>query len=53
LESRDAAISSNCKNIRRLDHMSWACDAMRDVWEAEIKEIHEGAKAVVSTKIAD
>ena len=36
-----------------LDHMSWACDAMRDVWEAEIKEIHEGAKAVVSTKIAD
>ena len=34
-------------------HMSWACDAMKDTWEAEMKEIHEGAKAVISTKIAD
>lgn len=36
-----------------LSHMSWACDAMKDAWEAEMKEIHKGAKAVVSTKIAD
>jgi len=36
-----------------LDHVSWACDAMRDAWEAEMKEIHKGAKAVVSTKISD
>jgi hypothetical protein len=36
-----------------LDHMSWACDAMRDAWEAEMKEIHKGAKAIVSTEIAD
>ena len=36
-----------------LDHMSWACDAMREAWEAEMKEIHKGANAVVSTKIAD
>ena len=36
-----------------LDHMSWACDAMSEAWEAEMKEIHKGAKAVVSTKIAD
>ena len=34
-------------------HMSWACDAMKDTWEAEMKEIHEGAKAVVSTEIAE
>jgi hypothetical protein len=33
--------------------MSWACDAMRDAWEAEMKEIHKGAKAIVSTEIAD
>jgi predicted transcriptional regulator len=26
---------------------------VQELWEAEIKEIHEGAKAVVSTKIAD
>jgi len=26
---------------------------MKDAWEAEMKEIHKGAKAVVSTKIAD
>lgn len=36
-----------------LDHMSWACDAMREAWEAEIAGIHKGAKAIVSTKIAD
>ncbi|MEK9701638.1 MAG: hypothetical protein VW829_06440 [Deltaproteobacteria bacterium] len=36
-----------------LDHMSWACDAMREAWEAEMKEIHKGAKAVFSAKIAD
>ena len=36
-----------------LDHMSWACNAMREAWEAEMKEIHGGAKAVVSTTIAD
>ena len=36
-----------------LDHMSWACDAMREAWEAEMKGIHEGAKAFVSTNIAD
>ena len=30
-----------------LDHMSWACDAMREAWEAEMKEIHKGANAVV------
>ncbi len=29
------------------DHMSWACDAMREAWEAEMREIHNGAKAVV------
>ena len=33
--------------------MSWACDAMREAWEAEIREIHKGAKPVVSAKIAD
>ena len=33
--------------------MSWACDAMRDAWEAEMKEIYKGANAVVTTKIAD
>ncbi len=32
-----------------LDHMSWACDAMRVCWEAEMKEIHKGAKAMAST----
>jgi hypothetical protein len=36
-----------------LDRMSWACDAMRDAWEEEMKEIHRGTKAVVSTKITD
>lgn len=36
-----------------LDHMSWACDAMREAWQAEIEGIHKGAKAVVSTTIAD
>ena len=35
-----------------LDHMSWACDAMRVCWEAEMKEIHKGAKATISTEIA-
>ena len=29
-----------------LDNMSWACDAMRDAWEAEMREIHKGAEAV-------
>ena len=33
--------------------MSWACDAMRDSWEPEIEEIHEGAKAMVSTEPTD
>mgnify|MGYP001350970688 FL=1 len=36
-----------------LDHMSWACYAMREAWETEIGGIHKGAKAVVSTEIAD
>ena len=36
-----------------LDHMSWTCDAMRVCWEEEMKEIHKGARAVVSTKITD
>ena len=36
-----------------LDRMGWACDAMREAWEAEMKEIHKGAKAVVSTNLAD
>ena len=36
-----------------LDHMSWACDAMREVWEAEIEGMHKGAKAVVSAEIAN
>ena len=36
-----------------LSHMSWACDAMKDAWEAEMKEIHKGTNAVVSAKIAD
>ena len=36
-----------------LDRMSWACDAMREAWEAEIEGIHKDAKAVVSIKIAD
>ena len=36
-----------------LDHMSWACDAMREAWEAEMKEIHKGAKTAVSIKISD
>ena len=36
-----------------LDHMSWACDAMREAWEAEIGGIHLGAKAVLSTKITN
>ena len=35
-----------------LDHMGWACDAMREAWEAEIKEIHKGANSAVSTTIA-
>jgi hypothetical protein len=33
--------------------MNWACDAMTDAWEAQMKEIHKGAKAIVSTEIAD
>ena len=33
--------------------MSWACDAMREAWEAEMRGIHKGAKAVVSAIIAD
>ncbi|CAI8277506.1 MAG: Uncharacterised protein [Gammaproteobacteria bacterium] len=33
--------------------MSWACDAMKEAWEAEIEGIHKGAKAMVSTEIAD
>ena len=36
-----------------LNHMSWACDAMREAWESEIEGIHKGAKAVVSTEISD
>ncbi len=32
-----------------LDHMGWACDAMREAWEAGIERIHKGAKAMVST----
>ena len=36
-----------------LDHMSCACDAMRECWEAEIGGIHRGAKAVVSKEIAN
>ena len=36
-----------------LENMGWACDAMSEAWEAEMKEIHKGAKAVVSTKSAD
>jgi hypothetical protein len=35
-----------------LDHMGWTCDAIREAWEAEVKEIHMGAKAVLSTTIA-
>ena len=33
--------------------MSWAFDAMREAWEAEMREIHKGPKAVVSTEIAN
>lgn len=29
-----------------LDHMSWACDAMRNAWEAEMSEFHASVKAV-------
>jgi hypothetical protein len=36
-----------------LENKGWACDAMREAWEAEMREIHKGAKAVVSTKISD
>jgi hypothetical protein len=36
-----------------LENMGWACDAMREAWEAEMKEIHKGAKAVLSTTISD
>ena len=39
--------------VVELDNMSWVCDAMRDAWESEIEGIHEGAKATVSTAIAD
>ena len=36
-----------------LDHVSWACDAMREAWEAEIEGIYKGAKATVGIEIAD
>ena len=36
-----------------LDHMGWACDAMREAGEAKIRGIQKGAKATVSTEIAD
>lgn len=36
-----------------LDHMSWACDAMRDAWETEMREIHKGVKTVVSSNITN
>ena len=36
-----------------LDHMTWACDARRESWEPEIERIPKGAKATVSTEIAD
>ena len=31
--------------------MSWTCDSMREAFEMNIKKIHKGAKAVVSTKL--
>ena len=36
-----------------VDHMSWACDAMREAWESEIGGIHKGANATVNIEIAD
>ena len=33
--------------------MSWPYDSMREALEMDLKKIHKGAKAVVSTKIAD
>ena len=35
-----------------LENMGWAYDAMSEAWEAEMKEIHKGAKATISTEIA-
>ena len=32
--------------------MSWACDAEREVWEAEM-EVHSSSKAVIGIKTAD
>ena len=37
----------------QLDQMCWACDALREAWEAEIEGIREGAKTVVGATIAD